>query len=54
MLYPPPKTPVKGPWFRWAHASFLIIFGWISGYVIPYAVEKIRNLMIQKEKLKNM
>lgn len=43
MLYPPPKTPFTGPYFRWGHASLLVFLGWFSGYIVPWALVRVRE-----------
>jgi len=52
MLYPPPKTIFTGPFFRWGHAGFLIIMGWISGYLIPWIVLRAREAISYLLKMK--
>jgi len=54
MLAPPPKTIVTGGYFRWAHALALIVFGWISGYLVPWLIIKTKyyiDLLISKKKI---
>jgi hypothetical protein len=43
MLHPPKHTPFKGMWFRWGHASFLIIMGALCGFLIVPALLKLSN-----------
>jgi hypothetical protein len=43
MLYPPRVTPVKGKWFRFFHSSFLIVMGWLSGYLIPVTITRLQK-----------
>jgi len=53
MLLPPPKTPVTGPYFRWAHAGFLIVMGFVSGYMVPWIIVKVRDICYTIFKLKS-
>jgi len=42
MLRPPPGTPLgKGEWFRWGHATAMIVMGVICGYLVPFLIEKL-------------
>eukprot|EP01119_Soliformovum_irregulare_P016505 TRINITY_DN4781_c1_g1_i4.p1 TRINITY_DN4781_c1_g1~~TRINITY_DN4781_c1_g1_i4.p1 ORF type:complete len:218 (+),score=49.16 TRINITY_DN4781_c1_g1_i4:446-1099(+) len=41
MLYPPPKTPFKGTWFRFGHSAFLILMGWVGGYLVPMGMDAV-------------
>jgi len=43
MLFPPPKTVYAGQFFRWGHAGFLVLMGWVSGYLLPWLVVKARQ-----------
>jgi len=47
MLAPPPKTIIKGPYFRWGHAAFLVIMGWISGYLVPWLIVKAKDTFMR-------
>jgi len=38
MLFPPPKSPINGPFFRVGHQLFLIFMGWVGGYLVPRVV----------------
>jgi len=38
MLFPPPKSPMKGPLFRFGHMLFLVFMGWVGGYLVPRLV----------------
>jgi len=42
MLRPPPGTPLTGPWFRFYHFTFLVVCGWVCGYLIPSIVRAAR------------
>jgi hypothetical protein len=35
MIFPPSKSPAKGPFFRVTHMIFLVFMGYFGGYVIP-------------------
>jgi len=48
MLHPPKHTPFKGMWFRWGHASFLIIMGALCGFLFVPALLKISDWVANK------
>lgn len=52
MLFPPPKSPIAGPLFRIGHQIFLILMGWVGGYLIPNAVVSLSNRFISNHKQK--
>jgi len=53
MIYPPSKSPGKGPFFRVMHMLFLVFMGYIGGYIVPQILLSISTLFgIKSDKQK--
>jgi len=41
MVYPPSKSPAQGTYYRLIHMVFLVVMGWVGGYLVPAIVIKL-------------